>query len=95
MREIVVIASSVMANAGYAAGTVLAVQFSQLLPQRRMLLVYGTMLVAGLVLAAAATSPGDVHRRARAAGFEHQPAADRGGASALPGLPSGQAALDG
>src|SRR5262249_56887166 len=49
--------TSGLANAGYAAGTVLAVQFSQLLPQRRMLLVYGTMLVAGSVLAAAATSP--------------------------------------
>jgi nucleotide-binding universal stress UspA family protein/MFS family permease len=49
--------TSGMANAGYAAGTVLAVQFSQLLPQRRMLLVYGTMLVAGSVLAAAAASP--------------------------------------
>src|SRR6516162_11798852 len=49
--------TSGLANAGYAAGTVLAVQFSQLLPQRRMLLVYGTMLVAASVLAAAATSP--------------------------------------
>jgi len=49
--------TSSMANAGYAAGTVLAVQFSQLLPQRRMLLLYGTMLVAGSVLAAAAASP--------------------------------------
>ena len=49
--------TSGLANAGYAAGTVVAVQFSQLLPQRRMLLVYGTMLVAGSVLAAAATGP--------------------------------------
>ena len=49
--------TSGLANAGYAAGTVLSVQFSQLLPQRRMLLVYGTMLVAGSALAAAATSP--------------------------------------
>src|SRR5215469_16348972 len=49
--------ASGLANAGYAAGTVVAVQFSQLLPQRRMLLVYGTMLVAGSVLAAAAASP--------------------------------------
>jgi nucleotide-binding universal stress UspA family protein/MFS family permease len=49
--------TSGLANAGYAAGTVLAVQFSQLLPQRRMLLLYGTMLVAGSVLAAAATGP--------------------------------------
>ena len=28
-----------MANAGYAVGTVLAVQFAQLLPQRRMMVV--------------------------------------------------------
>jgi MFS family permease len=47
-----------MANAGYAVGTVLAVQFAQHLPQRRMLLIYGALLVAGSVLAAAATSPG-------------------------------------
>ncbi len=47
-----------MANAGYALGTVLAVQFAQHLPQRRMMLVYGALLVAGSVLAAAATSPG-------------------------------------
>ena len=29
-----------LANAGYAVGTVLAVQFAQHLPQRRMLVVY-------------------------------------------------------
>ncbi|HWG65424.1 MAG TPA: MFS transporter [Streptosporangiaceae bacterium] len=46
-----------MANAGYAVGTVLAVQFAQHLPQRRMLIVYGALLVAGSVLAASATSP--------------------------------------
>ncbi len=34
--------TSGLANAGYEAGTVLAVQFSQLLPQRRMLLVCAT-----------------------------------------------------
>jgi nucleotide-binding universal stress UspA family protein/MFS family permease len=49
--------TSGMANAGYAAGTVLAVQFAQHLPQRRMLLVYGTLLVIGSVLAAAAAGP--------------------------------------
>ena len=49
--------TSGMANAGYAAGTVLAVQLAQLLPQRRMLLVYATLLVIGSVLAAAATDP--------------------------------------
>jgi MFS family permease len=49
--------TSGLANAGYAVGTVLAVQFAQLLPQRRMLLVYGTLLVIGSVLTAAATDP--------------------------------------
>jgi nucleotide-binding universal stress UspA family protein len=47
-----------LANGAYAVGTVLAVQFAQLLPQRRMLLVYGTLLVIGSVLAAAATGAG-------------------------------------
>jgi nucleotide-binding universal stress UspA family protein/MFS family permease len=47
-----------LANAGYAFGTVLAVQLAQLLPQRRMLIVYASLLVIGSVLAAAATGPG-------------------------------------
>ncbi|HEY1824055.1 MAG TPA: MFS transporter [Trebonia sp.] len=46
-----------MANAAYAAGTVLSVQFAQHLPQRRMMLVYAVLLVIGSVLAAAATDP--------------------------------------
>lgn len=46
-----------MANAGYAVGTVLAVQFAQHLPQRRMLLGYGILLVVGSVLTASATDP--------------------------------------
>jgi len=50
--------SSGMANAAYAAGTVLAVAFSQHLPQRRMLIAYATLLVIGSVLAAAAQDPG-------------------------------------
>jgi MFS family permease len=45
-----------MANAGYAVGTVLAVQLSQLLPQRRMMVLYAALLVAGSILAAAATN---------------------------------------
>jgi len=49
--------TSGMANAAYAAGTVLAVQFAQHLPQRRMMLVYAALLVVGSVLAAAATDP--------------------------------------
>jgi MFS family permease len=46
-----------MANAGYAVGTVLAVQFAQLLPQRRMMVLYAALLVLGSVLAAAAQNP--------------------------------------
>jgi MFS family permease len=49
--------ASGMANAGYAVGTVLSVQLAQLLPQRRMLVVYATLLVIGSVLAAAAQGP--------------------------------------
>ncbi|HET9718623.1 MAG TPA: MFS transporter [Solirubrobacteraceae bacterium] len=47
-----------MANAAYAVGTVLAVQFAQHLRQRRMLLLYVTMFVIGSVLAAWAPVPG-------------------------------------
>jgi nucleotide-binding universal stress UspA family protein/MFS family permease len=47
-----------LANAGYAVGTVLAVQLAQLLPQRRLLVVYASALLIGSVLAAAATGPG-------------------------------------
>jgi MFS family permease len=47
-----------MANAGYAIGTVLAVQFAQHLPQRRMMVLYAAVLVIGSILTAAATSPG-------------------------------------
>ena len=43
-----------MGNAGYAAGTVLAVAFAQHLPQRRMLVVYAVLLVVGSCLAAGA-----------------------------------------
>ncbi len=45
-----------MANAGYAVGTILAVQFAQLLPQRRMMVLYAILLVIGSVLAASATN---------------------------------------
>jgi MFS family permease len=47
-----------MANAGYAVGTVLAVQFAQLLPQRRMMVLYAALLVIGSVLAASAQNAG-------------------------------------
>lgn len=50
--------SSGLGNAAYAVGTVLAVQFAQHLPQRRMLLVYAVVLVVGSVLAAAAPNAG-------------------------------------
>ena len=46
-----------LANAAYAVGTVLAVQLALLLPQRRMLVVYATLLVIGSVLAASAQAP--------------------------------------
>src|SRR5882724_10962573 len=49
--------TSGVANAGYAVGTVVAVQLAQHLPQRRMLLVYGMLLVTGSVLTAAAAGP--------------------------------------
>jgi MFS family permease len=44
-----------LANAGYALGTVLALQLAQVLPQRRMLIAYATALLIGAVLAASAT----------------------------------------
>ena len=50
--------SSGLGNAAYAVGTVLAVQFAQHLPQRRMLLGYAVVLVIGSVLAAAAQNAG-------------------------------------
>jgi nucleotide-binding universal stress UspA family protein/MFS family permease len=49
--------TSGLANAAYAAGTVLAVQFAQHLPQRRMMVGYACLLVAGSVLAASAVGP--------------------------------------
>lgn len=47
-----------LANAGYAVGTVLAVQLAQLLPQRRLLVVYASGLVLGSVLTASAAGAG-------------------------------------
>ena len=47
-----------LANAAYAVGTVLAVQFAQHFPQRRMLLGYAVLLVIGSILTAAAQDPG-------------------------------------
>jgi MFS family permease len=46
-----------LGNAAYAVGTVLAVQFAQHMPQRRMMIGYAVLLVLGSVLAAAAQSP--------------------------------------
>ncbi|HLI60494.1 MAG TPA: MFS transporter [Solirubrobacteraceae bacterium] len=47
-----------MANAAYAFGTVLAVQFAVHLRGRRMLLVYVCLFIVGSVLAALAPTPG-------------------------------------
>src|SRR6201985_2027448 len=47
-----------LGNAAYAVGTVLAVQFAQHLPQRRMLLLYAAVLFAGSLLAASAQNAG-------------------------------------
>jgi MFS family permease len=47
-----------MGNAAYAVGTVLAVQFAQLFPQRRMMVLYVVLLVIGSVLSAAAQNGG-------------------------------------
>src|SRR6202167_2725737 len=47
-----------LANAAYALGTVLAVQFAQHFPQRRVLVIYAVLLVIGSILAASATDAG-------------------------------------
>ncbi|MGZ4202258.1 MAG: MFS transporter [Thermoleophilaceae bacterium] len=47
-----------LANAAYAVGTVLAVQFAQHLPQRRVMVAYAALLVIGSVLAASAQNAG-------------------------------------
>src|SRR6476619_272117 len=57
MSEQTMSLSSGLANAAYAVGTVLAVQFAQHLPQRRMMVIYAAVLVIGSILAAAAAGP--------------------------------------
>jgi MFS family permease len=47
-----------LANAAYAVGTVLSVQFAALLPQRRMMVIYAIVLVIGSVLTASAQNAG-------------------------------------
>jgi MFS family permease/nucleotide-binding universal stress UspA family protein len=47
-----------LGNAAYAVGTVLAVQFAQHLPQRRMLLGYAVVLATGSILSASAQNAG-------------------------------------
>jgi predicted MFS family arabinose efflux permease len=54
MSEQTMSLSSGLGNAAYAVGTVLAVQFAQHLPQRRMLVLYAVLLLVGSVLTAAA-----------------------------------------
>ena len=66
-----------LGNAAYAVGTVIAVQFAQHLPQRRMLVVYAALLVVGSVLTAAAQDAGMYIVGPRGPGPVHQPAADR------------------
>jgi MFS family permease len=46
--------SSGLGNAAYAVGTILAVQFAQHRPQRRMMVLYAMLLVIGSVLTASA-----------------------------------------
>lgn len=58
MSEQAMSLSSGLGNAAYAVGTVLAVQFAQHLPQRRMLVGYAVVLVVGSVLAAGAQNSG-------------------------------------
>src|SRR5579875_369035 len=50
--------TSGMANAAYAFGTVMAVQFAVHLRGRRMLVLYAALFVLGSVLAATAITPG-------------------------------------
>lgn len=50
--------TSGMANAGYAFGTLLAVQLAVRMRPRRMLLIYATTLVLGSVMTALAPTPG-------------------------------------
>lgn len=50
--------TTAMSDAGYAVGTVIAVQLAQHLRQRRMLLLYVTVFVAAAVVAAAAPTRG-------------------------------------
>jgi MFS family permease len=50
--------TSGMANAAYAFGTVLAVQFQVHLRGRRMLFLYASLFVVGSIMAAAAWTPG-------------------------------------
>ena len=87
--------SSGLANAAYAVGTVLAVQFAQHLPQRRMLVGYAVLLVIGSILAAVGTGSRHVHRRPRDPGAVHEPVADRCGAAACDRLSGEQAARHG
>jgi MFS family permease len=47
-----------MANAAYALGTVVAVQFAQLFRQRRMMVLYVSLLVIGSIVTAAAQNSG-------------------------------------
>ena len=83
------------ANAGYALGTVLAVQLAQHWPQRRLMVIYASSAGDRVGARGGRERAGAVHHRARDAGAVHEPAADRLDAAADPGLPGGGAPLDG
>ena len=65
-----------LGNAAYAVGTVLAVQFAQHLPQRRMMVVYAVFLVIGSHRHRRGAEHRHVYRRPHRPGPLHQPAAD-------------------
>ncbi|HET7046811.1 MAG TPA: hypothetical protein VFI54_00955 [Solirubrobacteraceae bacterium] len=69
--------SSGLANAGYAMGTVFSVMFAQHLPQRRMLVVYASLLVIGSVLTAAAQAGRSRSIRRSVASRQARTAGDR------------------
>ena len=84
-----------LANAAYAIGTVLAVQFAQHLPQRRMLVALRGAASDRVGPRRLGAERGHVHRGPRASGPVHEPAADRRGAAARDRISREQAAHHG
>ena len=87
--------SSGLGNAAYAVGTVLAVQFAQHLPQRRMLLGLCGCARRGVGARGGGAERRHVHLRTRPAGLGHQHAVDRRRAAADDRLSEGQTAPHG